>query len=188
MQSKELLTLVQNVQAFNDLKSFEILREKYNNLIHSQAKGITDRYKALPVGEDDILNVLTFYFYEIIKQYDPESGVYFNVYVKQRLRWKAMNYAREMITERHKIMNYSVEFNDDLHDQEIKDESIDILDDIKSNYEAYNFLTENEKEVLSLMLQEYENDDICEVTGLSKSYLYKLKKNISKKLKNELGL
>ena len=188
MKPKELLQLVQNVQAFNDLKSFEILREKYNNLIYYQTKQVLNRYKAIPLGEEDILNVLTFYFYEIIKSYDPESGVYFNVYVKQRLRWKAMNYAREMITERYKVMNHSVEFSDDLHEDKSQKESIDILDDIRNNYKDYAFLTENEKIVLALMLKGYSIVDISKETKISESYLYKIKRSISKKLKNELGL
>ena len=188
MQSKELLKLVQNVQAFNDLKSFEILRDKYNNLIVSQTKMVLTRYRALPVGSEDIENVLTFYFYELIKNYDPESGVYFNVYVKQRLRWKSINYAREMISGRYRGMNQSIEFSDDLHEQEKDDGSADIISDIRHNYKSYGFLSDVEKMVLAFMLEGFCMAEISKKTNKSEGYLYKVKKNISKKLKIELGL
>jgi DNA-binding NarL/FixJ family response regulator len=112
----------------------------------------------------------------------------FPTYVKEQLRYKAMNYVRGLISKNHEVMNYSVEFTDESHEHKEEKDSKETLEMIMNDYKEYEFLTEREKIILGAMLEELDIKVIAERLNLTESSIYKIKKTISKKLKEHLEL
>jgi DNA-directed RNA polymerase specialized sigma subunit len=137
MTNNEISELVLKVQKFNDLDSYNQLLKKFDNLINSTAYYVIKKVPRVSVSKEDLVNILSYAFYELTKEYDPEKGMHYATYMKVNLNYKAHNYVRSLISKSHQVMNNSVTFNDEAYEQ-TEEEDSGVLEDIRTNYKNYN--------------------------------------------------
>jgi len=194
MKTKSIeLELILKVQSFNDLKSYEALRNKYLNLIKSEASFVSLKFPNIPLELSDVENVLTYHFYKTIINYNPDKGMQFGVFAKQNLRFAIMNHVRKLLSKNQIIMNYKQDYHDEEHsyeDTKERDLAMSQLELISEGLEDMRFLTDKEKEYLRISLKE-DNVSIkmlADRLGIPVSTTDDLKNKVAKKLKTHLGL
>jgi RNA polymerase sigma factor (sigma-70 family) len=188
MEKDSIKDLIIEIKEGKNPNSFEKLRQKFDNLIHSQTLIVMAKFHSLPIEKEDMVNVLLFHLYKLAQDYDLDSKMYFPSYAKMHLKFRAFNYVRELISKNHEILNYRADFTDEFSGTETISIAGIILDKIEDDIDDYAFLNSTEKKILRMMLKEYEVAEIANALKISTSSVYKSKKRISKKLKEELGL
>ena len=193
MKTKSIeLELILKVQSFNDLKSYEALRNKYINLIKSEAAHMSLKFPNVPIEFNDLENVLTYHFYKTIIDYNPDKGMQFGVFAKQNLRFAIMNHVRRYISKNNIIMNYKEDYHDEhtYEDTKERDIAISTLEAITEELDNMRFLTDKEKKYLKIALNDNEISikKIAEQLNIPVSTVYDLKNRTAKKLKTYLGL
>lgn len=183
MSNTEDQELIKRI-AKGDMKSFEILLKKYEDLVFGVSlKLVRDRSKAEDMVQETWMKVV-----QHASQYSPYGSV--KSWILQMNRNLILDYFREQ----KKWKN-----SDDIDEVEISDESADITEVMdseekqKSFQQAFAELEEREKMVLTMVIvEELGYSDIAQKLGLSigaiKTIVFRAKNQMKEKLSKKEGL
>lgn len=165
ISEKELLEGVKK----NNFNYYNLLIKKYDNLIKSLTKLYIRKYYLTPLEVNDIKNMILFFFFETINNFDYSRGKNFCSYTKEFMNYKISNYMRKFVTKSNQVMNFYSEINE----ESILKGSMLIKNPNNSKIENCNFLSINEKEVGRLFFDEGKSIlEISKLSNRSKSSVY----------------
>jgi DNA-directed RNA polymerase specialized sigma subunit len=87
MQHAKQLELIQEVKNESN-RSYKILLNEYKPLIKSQSKNFKSIYAFTPIEVEDIENMMSFFFYELVLEFDETIGKTFAAYIKEFLYYR----------------------------------------------------------------------------------------------------
>ncbi len=108
VEIRELIAKVKD----GDREAIELLLTRYRPLLLDNVRRLKAHLKGDVLGREDLEQEAAKIAIELIQEFEPGAVDRFGSYLKQKLRWRLINYVRR---ERNK-MRRSVELDDDLRD------------------------------------------------------------------------
>lgn len=187
--------LVEKIQLENCERSMRMLLFQYEPLFNKLTSDALKIYNRTPLEREDILNVLKANFTKLIKEFDASRGMSLPSYLQTYLRFGISTYLREFSKNKHKIMNYCVEF--------FESELVKVND--QNNYHVINldnqavaqneieeiFLNSGLNEIELLIMKEISLNnktivEISKLTGRTTKNIYYIKNKAINKIKMNL--
>ncbi len=110
---KRQLEYIKKIKEKDCQKSFSFLLNEYEPLLRSYASFFSNKFPNIPMEKEDIMNELSFSFYELVKKYDEKRGKLFGSYIKEFLYFHGLTKIKVFINNKHKIMNHSYEYKNE---------------------------------------------------------------------------
>ncbi|BDU67824.1 MAG: hypothetical protein TYPL_4770 [Candidatus Tyloplasma litorale] len=176
--------LIKKIKQNYQNKNFNKLLKMYEPLIKSLSFGLIYQCPHMPIEAEDLKNLLSADFYDLVKNYDPKKGMSFPSYIKKFLRFKGINHLRTYTNLKHRTLNYV-----SIIDEEMKELSCFTLDKSKiaideiDCYISYAKLSQKEKEVLNFLKNGLTIEKIALKKGVTKQSINYIKRNAINKLR-----
>lgn len=176
------MNLVKEIQKSNDRRSYILLLNQYKPLIKSLTYSFKSKYYAVPMELSDIENMLQFFFYELVLEYDENSKKMFPSFIKEFLFYKGSSWLRGYITLNNKVLNFADEIAEDIRSSEQIKEHIEteLLD-----IENMTYLSKLEKQVINYNKDGVSIKQISSKLDINEKTLYAARARAIKKIRKE---
>ena len=175
------LELVENIKRHECSKSYKKLLADYQPLIISLSINFKRKYHQTPIELDDIKNVMSFYFYKLIMDYDKSRKKEFPSYIKEFLYYRTSTWIKHYITLNHQVMNFYDETY--IHEKTGKQDRLNINKDILEP-ENTPSLNRTEIKIINFIKDGYSMKEISTMLGINLKTLYATKTRAINKIKS----
>lgn len=177
----DLIKKIKNEQCY---KCYIELLKDYEPLIISLGLSFKRKYRQTPIELEDIKNVMSFYFYKLILDYDSSRQKEFPSYIKEFLYYRTSTWIKHYITLNHQVMNYYEESH--IHERTQKIDRLNINSDI---LEPENTPTLSKKEIriINFIKDGYTMKEISTVMDINLKTLYASKNRALDKIKENFN-
>ena len=182
--SKEQKELIEKIKNEKCVKSYKKLLNEYEPLIKSLSLSFSKKYKNTPIEIDDIKNVMSYYFYKLILDYDDNREKMFPSYIKEFLYYRTSTWIKHYVTLNHQVMNY-YENSTDNNSQKI--DRVYLNEELLDTDKTSN-LSKLEVNVIELTKNGYSIKEISEKLNVNIKTLYAAKSRAIEKIQNNFQI
>lgn len=176
---KEQLILVENIKNNQCTKSYRTLLSDYDPLIKSLSLSFKMKYRQTPIEIEDIRNVMSYHFHNLVMNYDTERQKSFPAYIKEFLYYRTSTWIKHYITFNHQIMNFS---KNDMDNNSFKiDDHYSIDEEILDTRKTPN-LSKIESQIIDFIKEDYSIKEISEKLNVNIKTLYAAKNRAIEKI------